>query len=179
MSPAFRAVNPAGKVPVLVSGDFTLTESAAIARYLCDRLDSPLGGRGGQGRARVDEAIHWLSSTISVHFCQGLVYPRILPFFRWDDPVVQTATEERAQAGAEAALDQLQRSLQIQSCIAGDEVTIADFFGMGMLGLGRVIGFSFEDWPEIRAWMARVGATPAWKRLDRELGALPVQIMAR
>jgi glutathione S-transferase len=36
-SPEFLAINPAGKLPVLVDGDLTLTESAAIVLYLCDK----------------------------------------------------------------------------------------------------------------------------------------------
>jgi glutathione S-transferase len=35
--PAFLALNPAGKVPVLVDGDLVLTESAAIATWLADQ----------------------------------------------------------------------------------------------------------------------------------------------
>src|SRR5205807_2941451 len=35
--PAFRAVNPFGRVPVLVDGDLTLTESQAILAYLGEK----------------------------------------------------------------------------------------------------------------------------------------------
>jgi glutathione S-transferase len=175
LAPSFRAVSPAGKVPVLVDRDFTLTESAAILRYLCDLTGSPLGGRGDQGRARVNEALHWFSSTIAVHFCQGLVYPRLLPHFRYDDPAVAAATRERAEAGAEAALDHLNgRILQSRPYVAGDELTIADFVGMGMLSIGEMIGFSFDDWPEVKDWMALVSAAPGWSALDREIRLLMV-----
>lgn len=36
-SPEFLAVNPAGKIPVLVDGDFVLTESVAIVLYLAEK----------------------------------------------------------------------------------------------------------------------------------------------
>ena len=48
--PEFRAINPMGKIPVLVDGDVVVTEGAAIGLYLADRyapgvlapaLDSP------------------------------------------------------------------------------------------------------------------------------------------
>jgi glutathione S-transferase len=41
-SPEFLRMNPRGKVPVIVDGDFTLTESAAILEYLDERYpDAP------------------------------------------------------------------------------------------------------------------------------------------
>ena len=36
-SPAMLALNPMGKLPVLVDGDTVVTEAAAIALYLADR----------------------------------------------------------------------------------------------------------------------------------------------
>ena len=35
-SPAYRAINPMGKVPAIVHGDTVVTEAAAIALYLAD-----------------------------------------------------------------------------------------------------------------------------------------------
>lgn len=37
-SAEFLAINPAGKVPVMIDGDLTLTESAAILTHLSDKL---------------------------------------------------------------------------------------------------------------------------------------------
>jgi len=32
----YLAINPAGKIPALVDGDFTLCESNAILQYICE-----------------------------------------------------------------------------------------------------------------------------------------------
>ena len=45
--PAFLAVNPAGRVPVLVDGDVTLTESHAILPYLGESREVVAGDGGG------------------------------------------------------------------------------------------------------------------------------------
>ncbi len=37
-TPAYRAINPMGKVPTLVDGDIVVTETAAICAYLADRF---------------------------------------------------------------------------------------------------------------------------------------------
>src|SRR4029079_17101653 len=39
--PDFLAVNPSPQVPVLDDGDFRLTESSAILKYLAEKVNSP------------------------------------------------------------------------------------------------------------------------------------------
>ena len=36
-TPEYRAVNPRGKIPTLIDGDLTVTESPAIVAYLAER----------------------------------------------------------------------------------------------------------------------------------------------
>ena len=58
---AFLSVNPAGKLPALVDGDFVLTESVAIVLYLAEKY--PKGGllpAKLEGRAEVNR---WLLFT--------------------------------------------------------------------------------------------------------------------
>ena len=40
-TPEYRAVNPRGKIPTLIDGDLTLTESPAIVAYLAERYSTP------------------------------------------------------------------------------------------------------------------------------------------
>lgn len=53
-SDAVRALNPAGKVPVLVDGDLVLTDSTAILTFLADRHGSLTHPAGTADRARQD-----------------------------------------------------------------------------------------------------------------------------
>src|ERR1700733_5448255 len=57
-SQEFLALNPAGKLPVLVDGDFVLTESVAIVVYLAEKYaDKGLLPANLEARARVNR---WL-----------------------------------------------------------------------------------------------------------------------
>jgi glutathione S-transferase len=59
--PDFLALNPAGKLPVLVDGDFVLTESVAIVIYLAEKYaDKELLPAKLEARAQVN---HWLLFT--------------------------------------------------------------------------------------------------------------------
>lgn len=72
--PDFLALNPAGAVPVLQSGDWVLTQNAAILNYLADKFPaSKLGGDGTpEGRAEVNR---WLA------FLNADVHPAFHPLF--------------------------------------------------------------------------------------------------
>ncbi len=57
---AFRAINPAGTIPVLVDGDLMLSESDAIIEYLEDgKLGDPLFPAGIRARARMRMLSRW------------------------------------------------------------------------------------------------------------------------
>jgi glutathione S-transferase len=49
MQPPYGAINPSRLVPVLEDGDFRLTESSAILKYLADVVDSPAYPKGLKG----------------------------------------------------------------------------------------------------------------------------------
>ena len=57
-APRFRALNPAGKVPLLVDGDLALTESAAIIIYLGDKF--PAGKLLPDKTAPRADCIRWM-----------------------------------------------------------------------------------------------------------------------
>ena len=72
--PDFLAMNPAGAVPVIVDGDFVLTQNAAIMGYIADSY--PQAGLAGDGSARQRaEATRWLA------FCNSDLHPSFTPLF--------------------------------------------------------------------------------------------------
>jgi len=73
-SDAYLPINPAGAVPALVDGDFTITQNAAIVGYIADL--NPDAGLAGDGSPRQRaEASRWLA------FCNADVHPAFLPLF--------------------------------------------------------------------------------------------------
>lgn len=73
-APPFLAINPAGSVPVVVDGDFVLTQNAAIMGYIADTY--PQAGLTGDGSPKQRaEATRWLS------FVNSDLHPAFKPLF--------------------------------------------------------------------------------------------------
>lgn len=79
VKPPYIAMNPTGLVPMLEDGDFRLTESSAILKYLADKVGSPAYPKDLRQRARVNERMDWLNTQFYRDFGYGLVYPQLFP----------------------------------------------------------------------------------------------------
>ena len=69
--PEFEAINPSHQVPVLEDGDFRLTESSAILKYLADKIGSPAYPKDLRKRARVNERMDWFNTGFYRDFSYG------------------------------------------------------------------------------------------------------------
>ncbi len=99
--PPYEAINPNPLVPVPQDGDFRLTESSAILKYLAGKIDSPLYPKELQARARVNERMDWVNTQLCRDLAYGTVYPQIFPFHKRPSEEAQSVQPkwgcERAQ----------------------------------------------------------------------------------
>jgi glutathione S-transferase len=76
-SPAFRAINPKGRVPVLAEGDWILTEVPAILAWLAQQApERGLWPEEAAALARTLEWFNWLSGTLHAVAFGALWRPR-------------------------------------------------------------------------------------------------------
>jgi glutathione S-transferase len=121
-SPDFLALNPNGAVPVLVDGDFVLSQNAAILFYLAELNPSArlLGDGTPSGRADV---LRWLS------LLNSDVHPAFKPLFKpkyfHPDIAVSGVLKECARSHVREFLERLDGRLQGRDWLA-DERSIAD-----------------------------------------------------
>src|SRR5262249_14786517 len=73
----YATLNPNRLIPLLEDGDFRLTESSAILKYLADKTNSPAYPKDLKLRARVNEMMDWLNVNFYRDFGYGLVYPQL------------------------------------------------------------------------------------------------------
>ncbi|NPU15054.1 glutathione S-transferase [Bradyrhizobium sp. 83012] len=119
----YLAMNPNGRIPTLVDGDFVLWESNAIMRYLClaDGKGTPLYPVLPRHRAGVERWLDWTLSTVQ---------PIERPLF-WG--LVRTPPAERDMRGLQKAADEaaamwriLDAHLATRSYVEAESFTLAD-----------------------------------------------------
>ena len=169
--PPFGAINPNHLVPVLEDGDFRLTESSAILKYLADKVDSPLYPKGLQQRARVNERMDWINTQLCRDFAYGFVYPQIFAFHKRRSDEAQVATlqwgKERAQGWLKVLNDNFLGSGE--SFICGDAMTIADYYAAPFVALGGLVGSDYAAYPNVQRWLARMKALPSWRKVNEAI----------
>ena len=166
--PDFEAINPNHQVPVLEDGDFRLTESSAILKYLADKQGSSAYPTDARQRARVNERLDWFNTGFYRDFSYGFIYPQIFPFMRRADDVVQAGTVAYGREKALGWLKILDQSLigPRNKFLCGDVVTIADYLG-GIMVIGAdAIGCSLAPYPNISRWLGNLKALKSWAKVN-------------
>jgi glutathione S-transferase len=169
--PPFVALNPNCLVPVLEDGDFRLTESSAILKYLADKFDLPAYPKDLKQRAKVNEVMDWFNTNFYRDYGYGCIYPQLFPHHRRPSDEVQSATiawgKERAAGWLKVLNDYWLGPDKKYLC--GDQITIADYFGISLLTLGEVIGCDFSKYLNVQRWLDAMKKLPSWPKINEAL----------
>jgi glutathione S-transferase len=153
-SPAYRQINPAGKVPAIrIDDERTLAESNAILAYLSD--GTPYLPSEPFARAKVHQ---WLS------FEQEHVEMTIGSLRYWTMtgklPRRSQKLIDDKRAAALRTLGILDRELSARPFLADERYTIADISVFAYCSRAEEAGISLAQYPHVRAWITRVEAQP-------------------
>lgn len=167
----YVAVNPNRMVPVLDDGDFRLTESSAILKYLADKIDSPAYPKDLQQRAKVNEMMDWFNTNFYRDYGYGLCYPQVFPHHKRPTDDMQAGTlawaKERAQGWMQVLNDHWIGPDQAYLC--GNEITIADYFGVCLLTLGEILRTDFDAYPNVARWLGNMKSLSNWAEINEAL----------
>jgi glutathione S-transferase len=159
-SPGYLALNPTGRVPALVDGDFILWESNAILVYLA--AAHPEKKLGGQSPREIGEIARWafmnaahLSPNVARIFAHTIRLPP-------DKRIPQLVEEGRAEV--DRSLKPLDERLASREFLL-DRLTIADLSLAPTLANAAMLSIDLARFPHVAAWLARVTARPAWKKI--------------
>jgi glutathione S-transferase len=166
--PEYMAINPSAQVPVLEDGDFRLTESSAILKYLADKTHSAAYPTDLRQRARVNERMDWLNTGFYRDFSYGFLYPQIFPFMRRPDDKVQAGTVAWGRDLAMKWLKVLDESLigPRNAFLCGNDITIADYLGAMMVLGSEAIECRLAAYPNISRWLGNMKALKSWAKVN-------------
>ena len=153
-SPAYRAINVMGEVPVLEHRGARLSQSGVILDYLAATLDR-FGAADEAGRR---EILRWLLFDNHKLTSYTATYRYLRVLAKDPDPAVMAEFRRRA----ESAWNVLGAHLDGRRYVVGDRMTIADISLCGYLFFDDEIGVDWNVYPSIRDWLARIRAEPRW-----------------
>ncbi|MEK1911982.1 MAG: glutathione S-transferase [Pseudomonas chlororaphis] len=154
----FLALNAFGQVPVIDDQGVVLADSNAILVYLAQKY--------GQGR--------WLpSDPVGAARVQRWLSVAAGPI-AFGPAVARLITVFGAQRNAEEAIDRshallkvVEQELTASPYLAGSEPTIADIAGYSYIAHAPEGNVSLADYPQVRAWLARIEALPGFVGMPR------------
>jgi len=164
-SPEFLKLNPNGKIPVLVDGDFVLFETAAICLHLVDthpdaHLAPPLAT---PERAHFYKWLIWSSNTLQAMLMHFFYADRLV-----DDGNASGAAQVKAHAEAQIGgmLDLLDRELAShrKPWLLGDAYSAVDPYVLMLGRWTRSFARPARSLPNLGPYLQRVLARPAVQR---------------
>ncbi|MEM9148235.1 MAG: glutathione S-transferase family protein [Pseudomonadota bacterium] len=161
----FLRINPAGKVPVLITEDGrTVSGSGPIFEYLEESVPEPgLLPPDPYDRAEVRRLIDWFDDKFYREVIENLVHERI--FKR----LARTGYPDGAclKAGSQnirVHLDYLTFLLEDHNWLAGPRMTAADLAAAAHISCVDYIGdVPWEDYPVVRDWYAVIKSRPSFR----------------
>ncbi len=160
--PGYLALNPTGRVPTLVDGDFVLWESNAIMQYLAGRRPNALWPDDLRARAAIArwqcwQLAHWQEGT------SRLLFQRVVKAIMGlgePDP----AEIERGEQAFHRDAKVLDGWLAKRSFLEGSAATLADFAVAAPLEYAAPAKLPWDGYASLKAWYARIDALPAWQK---------------
>ncbi len=160
-SAAYLALNPTGRVPALVDGDFVLWESNAILEYLSAL--HPERALGAQTARETGEMARWM------YMSAAHLSPNVARIFAH---TIRLPEAQRIPRIVEEARGEVDRCL---AAMAGrlsgreyllDRFSLAEIAIAPTLGAAPMLGIDLARFPPVAGWMKRITARPAWQKLQ-------------
>ena len=165
----FGRLSPLRRIPVMIDGDFVLTDSTVICEYLDEIRPEPhLLPSDPKERARARWLEEFADTRLGDVFIWGLFYPKVVSPRVWGDPMDEERIEKSLSVEIPAALDYLERELPAQGYCFGEfglaDIAIATFFRNAAYA-----GFSTDAarWPRTARFVKEVLAHPVLEKLGK------------
>lgn len=151
--PDFLSMNPFGQVPVIQDGEVTLADSNAILVYLALRYSANGEQWLPSDALAAAHVQRWLSVAAGL-LAFGPAYARLIQIFK------SPASPDDAIARAHDLFKVMEQQLGQSAFLTGSTPTLADVANYSYVARAPEGNVSLADYPQLRAWLARMEALP-------------------
>lgn len=158
----FSKLSPLRRIPVLIDGDITLSDSSVICAY----LEEAYGGyvllpSDPKDRARARWLEEYADTRLGDLLIWGLFYQRVVRPAVWNEPPDEERVKANITTHIPAALDYLDGELPESGFLFG-EIGLADIAIASFFRNGAYAGFEVDAgrWPKAAAFVNRVLGHP-------------------
>lgn len=159
-SPEFLKINPNGHIPSIDDGGVILHESLGINLYLAKKHGGPLGPANIAEDGLMTTWTAWALTEVEPQSIQVL-YHRVAKPAAERDPKIADA----AVAALKAPFAVLDKALAGSGYVVGGRFTVADINLAECVRYATAAPELFEANPNVKAWLDKVQARPAFKAM--------------
>ncbi|HTV37936.1 MAG TPA: glutathione S-transferase family protein [Xanthobacteraceae bacterium] len=169
-TPAYLAINPTGRTPTLLDGDFTLWESNAILQYLAEKISNSLWPKDARSRVDISRWQFWQLAHWGAEACAPLIFQRLVKKLANLGPPDEAAVAKGTECfNKEAKV--LDAHLAKQKYLVGNSLTIADFAVAAPLFHAKSAEIPLGPYGNVRGWFERVSSLPCWSEAAPQMSA--------
>ena len=159
----FLKINSKGYVPALqLESGQVLTEGPAIVQYLADQKpDARLAPKSGSfERHQLQEWLNFIGTELHKGFS---------PLFKPNTP---DEYKRISRENLSSRIEWLDKQLDGKDYLMGKTFSVADAYAFTVLSWTKPLQFDLSRWPNVTAYLARVGARPKVQEALRTEGLL-------
>lgn len=158
----YERLSPLRRVPVLIDGDFAISDSSVICAYLDEAYPGhPLFPAAPRDRARARWFEEYADTRLGDVFIWGFFYQKVVRPMVWGEPSDEVRIQKSLNKDIPAALDYLEGELPADGFLFSDigvaDISVASFFRNACFG-----GFEPDAgrWPRVCSFVGRTLAHP-------------------
>jgi glutathione S-transferase len=169
-TPDYLALNPTGRTPTLVDGDFKLWESTAIMQYIASKTPNSLWPNDARTRADIMRWQSWDLAHWGKEACEPLVFQRLVKKFLNLGPPDEAVVAQGLECFHKEA-KVLDAHLAKHPYLVGKDITLADFSAAAVLFHAQGADIPLAPYAHVREWFGRVSALPCWQQTAPQMPA--------
>ena len=165
----FERLSPLRRIPVLIDGDITVSDSTVICAYLDEAYpERPLLPAAPGDRARARWFEEFADTRLGDIFIWGLFYQKVVRPLVWNEPTDEKRVAKMLADDIPRSLDYLEGELPADGFLFGDiglaDIAIASFFRNA-----EYAGFTVDlsRWPRVARFVADALEHPVFSTLLR------------